>query len=124
GLKRRALREPHDQAEHATTVVEESPAPAGGKVRKARTRKPTTAKPAKAPLKPRGRKKAVKVAPRLFAQWIVFDNPMKAVAASEAKDRAGADAKLAEVLERKPNAYFLLLVKDPYDPPAEPVAAV
>ncbi|HJZ57949.1 MAG TPA: hypothetical protein VKE74_23530 [Gemmataceae bacterium] len=60
----------------------------------------------------------------MFARWAVCDNGMKRVAVFEYKDRAGADAKLAEVRERKSGTFFLLLVKDPYDPPAaepEPV---
>src|SRR5262249_17386189 len=77
-----------------------------------------------APAKPRARKRAAKEPPRMFARWAVCDNGMKRVAVFEYKDRAGADAKLAEVRERKSGTFFLLLGKDPYDPPAaepEPV---
>ena len=125
---RRALRDEHDQAEQAAVqaspVAESSPAEAPTK--KPRTRK-APAKPAtaKAPAKPRVRKKAVKVPPRMFARWAVCDGGMKRVAVFAYKDRAGADAKLAEMRERRAGTFFLLLVKDPYDPPATvPVAAV
>jgi hypothetical protein len=122
------MREQHDQTER--TQGDESPTEA--KVAKARTHKLATPKPpkAKAAPKPRVRKSRVKVPPRMFAQWAICDNGMKRVVVFEYKDRAGADAKLAEMQERKPGAYFLQLVKDPYDPPVvpdhvvDPVAAV
>jgi hypothetical protein len=128
-LSRRAMREQHDQAEKTdrkTVTTVESPTPEA-KVKKPRPRK-AAAKPTgeKPPPKPRSRKKASKEPARRVARWAVFDNGMKRVAAFEYRDRAGADAKLAAMLERKNGAYFLQLVKDPYDPPAEtePVAAV
>ena len=112
-LNRRAMREQHDQADAS---------PPDPQVKKTRTRKPTAVKPPKekAPPKPRGRKPRVKVLPRMFARWAVCDNGMKRVAVFEYKDRAGADAKLAEMQERKPGGFFLQLVKDPYDPPVVP----
>jgi hypothetical protein len=123
------MREQHDQAEKtnqqtATTVGSPTPEP---KVKKTRARK-TAPKPAgeKPPPKPRSRKKASKDPGRRVARWAVFDNGMKRVAVFEYRDRVEADATLAAMLERKSGAYFLQLVKDPYDPPAEtePVAAV
>jgi hypothetical protein len=56
----------------------------------------------------------------MFARWAICDNGLKRVAVFEYKDRPGADAKLAEMQERKPGAYYLQLVKDPYDPPPVP----
>lgn len=124
-LSRRKLRDEHDlgtRIEEETARGDESPGPEAG-VKKPRVRKATAAKAkpvkVKAPPKPRARKKAVKVPPRMFARWAVCDGGMKRVAVFGYKDRVGADARLAEMVERKPGAYFLLLVKDPYDPPAE-----
>jgi hypothetical protein len=122
---RRALRDEYDQAEQAeqeADEADESPEPAE-KVKKPRTRKAAAAKPAgeKAPPKPRVRKKAVKVPPRMVARWAVCDGGLKRVAVFEYKDRAGADAKLAQLQEQKKGPFFLQLVKDPYDPPAEEV---
>lgn len=118
-LSRRALRDQHDQAEPPEpddTADAEDTAEAPAKKPRAKA----AAKPAKAkaPAKPRARKKAVKVPPRMFAKWAVCDGGMKRVAEFEYRNRAGADAKLAEVRERKSGTFFLLLVKDPYDPPA------
>ena len=119
-LSRRALRDQNDHAEpdaDDASEDDESPAP---KAKKARTRKAPVAKAAgeAQPPKPRARKKAVKVLPVMFARWAVCDNGMKRVAVFEYKDRAGADARLAEVRAQKPGTFFLLLVKDPCDPPA------
>jgi hypothetical protein len=58
----------------------------------------------------------------MFARWAVCDNGMKRLAVFDYKDRAGADTKLAEIRECKAGTFFILLVKDPYDPPAEPAA--
>lgn len=135
-LNRRAMREQHDQAgdveqdtaDAGPTDVEvdgEEAAPAPKKPR----RKAAAAKSRKekAPARPRVRKKTVKAAPRMVARWAVCDGGLKRVAVFEYRDRAGADARLAEVREKKAGSSFCLqLVKDPYDPPApaEPVAAV
>ena len=54
----------------------------------------------------------MKAPPRLFARWAVCDNGMKCVATFEYRDRAGADAKLADLLDRKAGGYFLQLVKE------------
>jgi hypothetical protein len=124
-LNRRALRGQHDQAHQAEQpAAGETPAPPEAK--KPRARKAVAVKPAKAKAQPKSRvrKKVEKVVPRMVARWIVFDNSMKRVAVFEYKNRAGADDKLAAARERKPGAYFLLLVKDPYDPPAEAGPAV
>jgi hypothetical protein len=123
-LNRRALRHQHDvtDADRPEEVVDADEADEGEDAPKPRVGKKATkskmqAKP-KTPAKPRVRKKAVKAPDRTFARWAVFDNGAKRVAVFEYSDRAGADAKLAEVRERKPGTYYLALVKDPYDPPA------
>ena len=125
-LSRRALREQNDQSEQNDAEGDESPE-AEPKAKKPRVRK-AAAKPAgpKPPAKPRARKKTVKVPPRMFARWAVCDGGLKRVAVFEYKGRAGADAKLAQLQERKSGTFVLQLVKDPYDPPpvAEPVPAV
>jgi hypothetical protein len=126
-LSRRALRDQNDAveaAEHESDEEADDGQEAGEKpAKKPRTRKPAKPKAAKGPPKPRApRKKTVKVPPRMFARWAVCDNGMKRVALFEYKDRAGADAKLAEMQERKTGSFCLQLVKDPYDPPPEPVA--
>ena len=58
----------------------------------------------------------------MFARWAVWDNGMKRVAVFEYRDRAGADARLAQMQERKSGTFCLQLVKDPYDPPAPEAA--
>jgi hypothetical protein len=125
-ISRRALRDGHDRAaraEEEATNTDESPEP-GAKSKKARVRKSSVPKPPKtqAPPKPRAKKRPAKVPPRMFARWAVCDNGLKHLAVFDYKDRAGADDKLAELRERKPGAYFLQLVKIPYNPPppAEP----
>ena len=124
-LNRRALRDQHDavesdELEQDTEEADEGTDEDGPKPRArkkaTKTRTPTKAK---APAKPRARKKAAKVPERTVARWAVCDNGAKRLAVFEYKDRAGADAKLAEVRERKAGTYYLALVKDPYDPPAE-----
>jgi hypothetical protein len=125
-LNRRALRDQHaaepDEPERGADesegdADEDDPKPRARK-KAAKPRAKTPAK-AKVPAKPRARKKD-KVPQRMVARWAVFDNGAKRIAVFEYKDRAGADAKLAEVRARKPGTYFLQLVKDPYDPPAAP----
>lgn len=122
-LSRRTLRDEYDQAEAAGADAPEADDDDGADApvkKKARVRKPAAAKAPKAPAKPRVRKKSVKTPPRMFAKWAVCDGGLKRVAVFEYRDRAGADARLAEFRERKTGTYFLQLVKDPYDPP--PVA--
>lgn len=84
----------------------------------------TAAVPAKlkAAVKPRVRRKAVKAPPRLFARWAVCDNGMKHVAVFEYRDRAAADARLADLLDHKAGGYFLLLVKQPRPADEVPIA--
>jgi hypothetical protein len=129
-LSRRALRDqndaaesgvedPNDQAEDGGD--EDAPKPrARKKVTKAKVKGPAKAK---GPAKPRARKKE-KAPLRTFARWALFDNGGKRIAVFDYKDRTGADAKLEEVRARKPGTYFLQLVKDPYDPPADVPVAV
>jgi len=123
-LSRRALRDQHDAerdesernvGETEEAEDEDAPKPRAKKALKSRG----AAKP-KAAAKPRARKKAVKTPERMFARWAVCDNGAKRVAVFEYRDRVGADAKLAEVRERKAGTFYIVLVKDPYDPPAEP----
>ena len=119
-LNRRTLRDEHDQAETVGVDAPEAddddtPAPAKKKrVRKAAAKAP---RDPKSPAKPRVRKKSVKAAPRMVARGAVCDGGLKRVAVFEYRDRAGADARLAEYRERKTGTYFLQLVKDPYEPP-------
>lgn len=125
-LSRRALREQHDQAEVLDQQAEEETAdveteePAEEvKPKKTRVRKAAVKKPgaAKAPAKPRARKKTAKVAPRMFARWAVCDGAFKRVAVFDYKQRADADAKLIQLREEKKGPFFLQMVKDPFDPP-------
>jgi hypothetical protein len=124
-LSRRALRDQHDQSEEndqGNDDGDESPEPKAKKPRAQKAAKPSGPKP---PAKPRVRKKAAKVPPRMFARWAVCDGGLKRVAVFEYKDRAGADAKLAQMQERKSGTFVLQLVKEPYEPPAEkPVPTV
>ena len=126
-LSRRALRDQHDAAD-ANADEPDREDGAGGSddedAPKPRARK-KAAKPraAKAPAKPRARKKAAKGPERTVARWAVCDNGAKRVAVFEYRARADADAKLIDVRERKPGTYYLALVKDPYEPPAEPAPA-
>jgi hypothetical protein len=128
-LNRRALRDRQDSAEQDEPErdVDESEDDADEDAPKPRARKKAAKvkAPAKAktPAKPRARKKD-KAPQRMVARWAVFDNAAKRVAVFEYKDRAGADAKLAEVRERKAGTYYLQLVKDPYDPPTESAGSV
>jgi hypothetical protein len=62
----------------------------------------------------------VKVPERRVARWALCDNGVKRLAVFEYKDRAGADASLAAIRGSKAGTFFILLVKDPFDPPAEP----
>src|SRR5947199_6250011 len=101
-LSRRALREQNDQSEQVEAEADDvDESEAEPKAKKPRAKK-AAAKPAgpKPPAKPRARKKTVKVPPRMFARWAVCDGGLKRVAVFEYKDRAGADAKLAQMQER------------------------
>ena len=123
-LNRRALRDQHDavesdEPEQDADEADEGTDEDGPKPRARKKATKTSTKP-KAPAKPRARKKVTKVPERTVARWAVCDNGAKRLAVFEYRDRAGADAKLAEVRERKAGTYYLALVKDPYDPPAAP----
>jgi hypothetical protein len=122
-LSRRALRDQNDAAERAEPEKDADESEDNSE-EAPKLKKRAKPKAVKAPAKPRVRKKAVKVPERMVARWAVCDNGAKRVAVFEYKDRAGADAKLAEVREHKPGTYYLTLVKDPYDPPTEPAGAV
>jgi hypothetical protein len=122
-LSRRALRDQNDEVE----AIEDDESEGGDekpaqKAKKARVRK-TPASKDKKPAKPRTRKKATKAPERRVARWAVCDNVMKRIAVFEYKDRAKADAKLAEIRESKAGTFFIQLVKDPYDPPVEPASS-
>ncbi len=121
------MRDQNDESERiAVETGEADDAPGSeAKAKKPRARKkaaePAGAKP---PAGPRARRKAAKEPPRMFARWAVCDGGLKRVAVFEYKDRAGADARLAQMQERKSGTFFLQLVKDPYDPPAAAAPAV
>ena len=108
-LSRRAMRDQNDESERIAHKTDEA------------NNAPESEPKAKGP---RARKKAAKEPPRMFARWAVCDGGMKRVAVFDYKDRAGADARLAQMQERKSGTFFLQLVKDPYDPPAEAAPAV
>ena len=118
-LSRRVLREQHDQAEQMDQELDDtddSPTVAE-KVKKPRGRKKSVlpAGEGKAPLKPKARKKAVKVPPRMVARWAVCDGGLKRLAVFDYKDRSGADAKLVQLQEERKGTFVLQLVKDPFD---------
>jgi hypothetical protein len=117
-LSRRAIRKQSDQAEKIQQTKSESNTEE--KVKKVRVRKTAAPKQAltKAPPKPRTRKKAAKVPPRMFARWAVCDGGFKRVAVFDYKDRAGAEEKLSRLQVEKKGPFFLQLIKDAYDPPA------
>jgi hypothetical protein len=120
-MSRRALREQHDQAEIIEQETTETTEPQASetKPKKTRVRKAAAKKlpGEKAPPKPRARKKAAKVSPRMYARWAVCDGGFKKVAIFEYKDRAGADSKLIQLREEKKGPFFIVLIRDAYDPP-------
>jgi len=115
-LKRRELRRQSDAAEstllqvvaddidaaeeHEDVAPEDDAPPAKVKAK------------AKAPSKPRKPRK-LKAVPRMRARWGVYDGSNKQFALFDYKDRAGADAKVAEMAGRKNGPFFLQLVKEP-----------
>ena len=126
-LSRRALRDQNDadEPEADADADEEAEDEDGPKLRaRKKAAKSKAAAKTKAPAKPRARKKTAKAPERTVARWAVCDNGAKRLAVFEYRDRAGADAKLADVRERKAGTYYVVLVKDPYDPPAAPVVPV
>jgi hypothetical protein len=78
------------------------------------------AKPKAAP-KPRKPRKP-KVPPRMRARWGVFDVSMKQVALFDYRERADAEAKVAELVAKKNGTFFLQMVKEPMPEP-EPADA-
>jgi hypothetical protein len=80
---------------------------------------PAKAKPKPAP-KPRKPRKP-KVLPRMRARWGVYDGSMKQLAIFDYKDRALANAKVAELAAKKNGTFFLQLVKEPMAEEAPPV---
>ncbi len=112
-LNRRELRKQADQAEQPGAVAPDTTLAA--------------APPAKMKKSPALKRKprAKKAPPRMRARWGVFDGGMKQVAIFDYNQRAGADAKLAELLAKKKGPHFLQIVKEPMPepPPVEaPVA--
>jgi hypothetical protein len=81
---------------------------------------------AKAKAKPKAVRKPrkPKAVPRMRARWGVFDGSMKQIAVFDYKDRAAADAKVAELLAtRKTGSFFLQMVKEPMPEDAPAAAA-
>ncbi len=110
-LNRRMLRAQADQAEQLETAAADSADPVilPLKVAKAKT--------ASAPKVRKPRK--LKTPPRMRARWGVFDAAMKQVAIFDYSQRAAADERLADLLDKKKGAHFLQIVKDAMP---EPVA--
>jgi len=108
-LNRRKLREQADQAEQSAGAAPDAAPAAAPAVKKARK--------AAAPKKPR----AKKAPPRMRARWGVFDGAMKQVAIFDYNERTAADAKMADLREKKKGSFFLQIVKEPMPEP-EPVA--
>jgi hypothetical protein len=126
-LSRRALRDRNHAAEVEAEGSEDDADGADAPlVRKKKTKAKVGLRklqPTQAPAQPRvGKKKVVKVAPLLFARWAVCDNGAKRIAVFSYNDRAAAEAKLLEIRERKPGAFYLLLEKEPCDPPTDEIA--
>jgi hypothetical protein len=117
---RRALSDQNEEAE----PIADGDADEGAEASAPKVKKPRKAIGSNKSAKPKARKKAVKAPQRMFARWAVCDNGMKRVAVFDYKDRAAADAKLVQIQDSKAGTFFLVLVKDPYDPPAEPAAPV
>jgi hypothetical protein len=105
-VNRGKLREQAEQAETAAPGVPD--VKAGPRGKKARVRAAPRVK----------KSRAKKVPPRLRARWGVFDGTMKQVAIFDYSQRAAADAKLADLLDRKKGIYFLQIVKEPMPEPA------
>jgi hypothetical protein len=113
-LNRRELRQQADQADKAVVV-------APGTVVAPKTARRTKVKAATAPKarKPR----AKKAPPRMRARWGIFDGGMKQVAIFDYNQRAAADQKLADLLDRKKGSHFLQVVKEPMPEPEVAEAA-
>jgi len=110
-LNRRVLREQAESAETAAAVAERPDAA-------------VVVKKAKKAAAPRVRKpRAKKAPPRMVARWGVFDGSMKQVAVFDYNQRAAADEKLADLLQKKKSHHFIQIVKELMALPApeEPV---
>ena len=116
-LNRRELRKQADQVEQPGAVAPDA-APAEVPPEK-------QAKATKAPAAPKANKpRKPKPPPRLRARWGVFDGSMKQVAVFDYKDRAAAEAKVADLLAtRKTGTFFLQMVKEPMPEDAAPAPA-
>jgi len=109
-LNRRELRKDAEEAERAMPANDVSGAEPAPKKRKAK--EGATSKIRKSRVK--------KPAPRMRARWGIFDASMKQVAVFDYNDRASADAKLADLREKKKTMHFMQIVKEPMP---EPVTA-
>jgi hypothetical protein len=114
-LNRRELRKQADQEKQPEPVVEgEHPsATPGAKKRKAKPSAPAKTR------KPRAKKAPA----RMRARWGVFDASMKQVAIFDYNQRDLADAKLADLHEKKKSPHFMQIVKEPMPEPAPAEAA-
>jgi hypothetical protein len=113
-LNRRELRKQAEHAEQPGAVAPDATLAALPPAKAARKSPPPKRKP-----------RAKKAPARMRARWGVFDGGMKQVAIFDYNQRAGADAKLAELLAKKKGPHFLQIVKEPMPepPPVEaPVA--
>lgn len=100
-LNRRELREQADQAEASAATTAAEPA----KAKKARKAKAAGAPKVRKP-------RAKKAPPRMCARWGIFDLAMKQTIVFDYNQRVLADAKLADLLVKKPGGYFIQIVKD------------
>jgi hypothetical protein len=111
-MNRRELRkqaDDADQAERDDNTVESAP------LAKKRKAKGGTASKAR-------KSRPKKPAPRMRARWGVFDGSMKQIAIFDYNDRPSADAKLADLREKKKGVYFVQIVKEPMPEPAAATA--
>ena len=117
-LNRRALRDEHAATSTNTDDIDADDEDGGEeekvvKVKKTRAKLSTKVAGPKAPVKPRARKRAPKVAPTLFAHWAVCDGGLKRLALFDYKDRSSAEIKLASMQEQRKGQLVLQLVKEP-----------
>jgi hypothetical protein len=140
-LNRRELRRQSDAAESARPEgaedeaeavgedeeeAEEGEEAAEGSEEEGDEEAPAKKAKAKAKAKPKAVRKPrkPKAALRLRARWGVFDSSMKQVAVFDYKDRAAAEAKVAELqATRKTGTFFLQMVKEPMPEGAAPAPA-
>jgi hypothetical protein len=110
-LNRRELRKQTDQA--AEPAAADATTAVAPPKKKAKAKVPAAPKVAKV-RKPRAKKPP----PRICARWGVFDAGMKQVAIFDYNQRAAADGKLADLLDRKKGYYFMQIVKEAMPEPA------